>query len=270
MPALQKEKVTQEMIEAFLDDLAEKGRSVSSVQTYRRVLRKLYQYLPENKTIGAETGAEWKACLEALGFQPATVNMHMSVWNSFLQYLGRREWQINKFNRETERVQPELSRTEYLRLLSAAKRLGREKSYLLIKTLGGAGMRIQELPQLTVEAVERGIVELEHHNSRKKRILHLPGGLREELLDYARREGRRCGAVFCAPDGGPMARSSVNYFINVISRDAQVAEEKANPRCLWKMYQTTCQGIWSNVFVLVEQSYQRMLEEEQLMTGWGT
>lgn len=268
VPVLQEEVITPEKIEAFLDDLAGKGRGISSLQTYRRILRKLYQYLPEDKTIGPQTGGEWKSCLEAQGLRPATVNMHMSVWNSFIQYLGCREWQISDFNRETERIQPELSRAEYLRLLSAAKCLGKEKSYLLIKTLGGAGMRIQELPQLTVEAVERGVVELEHHNSRRKRILHLPRGLQEELLDYARREGRRSGPVFCSPDGMPMARSSVNYLINTVSHDAQVAEEKANPRCLWKMYQATCQGIWSNVYVLVEQSYQRILEEEQMMMGW--
>ena len=44
--------------------------------------------------------------------------------------------------------------------------------------------------------------------------------------------------------------------------------EKANPRCLWKMYQETCQGIRANVAVLIEQSYQRMLEDEQLSMGW--
>lgn len=78
------------------------------------------------------------------------MNTRISVWNSFLRYLGRREWQIVDFEREVVKVQPRLSRTEYLRLLSAAKQLDKEKTYLLIKTLGGAGMRIQELPQLTL------------------------------------------------------------------------------------------------------------------------
>ena len=114
----------------------------------------LYRYLPGDKIIGEATAPLWKRHLEEKGFSPATVNSHLSVWNSFLQYLGRRQWQMEDFNRETERIQPELSRREYLRLLAAAKQLGKEKSYLLIKTLGGAGMRIQELPQLTVEALE--------------------------------------------------------------------------------------------------------------------
>lgn len=268
MPVLNEEIISQERIEDFLAFLGEKGRGDSSVQSYRRILTELYRYLPEEKNIGEGTGQEWKAHLEEIGLQPATVNTYMSVWNSFLRYLGRREWQLEDFNREQENVQPELSRAEYLRLLSAAKHLGKEKSYLLIKTLGGAGMRIQELPQLTVEAVELGVVELEYHNSRQRRVLHLPEGLRGELLDFARREGRSCGPVFSSPEGAPMARSSVNYFINIVCHDAQVAEEKANPRCLWKMYQETCRVIRSNVAVLIEQSYQRILEDEQLAMGW--
>ena len=88
------------------------------------------------------------------------------------------------------------------------------------------------------------------------------------MLDYACREGIKNGPVFGTSDGVPMARSSVNYFINIVCHDAQVAEEKANPRCLWKMYQETCKGIRANVAVLIEQSYQKILEEEQLVMGW--
>lgn len=268
MSAGREEKISPEMIDAFLKYLSEKGRGQASLQSYRRILMELYRYLPEDKCIGEETGSKWKDFLEKQGFQGATVNNRMSVWNSFMQYLGHREWQFGDFNRESEHTQPELSRTEYLRLLSAAKQMGKEKSYLLIKTLGGAGMRIQELPQLTVEAVRQGVVELSYHNSRQKRTLKLPEGLQRELLDYAEREGIRKGPVFGSPEGTPIARSNVNYFISMVSRDAQVAAEKATPRCLWKMYQETCREIQANVSILIEQSYQRMLEEEQQVTGW--
>lgn len=263
-----KVKITMETIEEFLLCLEEKGRGDASLQTYSRSLTELYRYLPQDKLLEEGTGPKWKAHLEAQGLQPSTVNTHMSIWNSFLRYLGRREWQMEDFNRKKENVQPKLNRTEYLRLLAAAKHLGKEKSYLLIKTLGGAGMRIQELPQLTVEAVKEGEVELEYHNYRQRRVLHLPEGLKEELLDYARREGKDSGPVFSSPEGGPMARSSVNYFINAVTHDARVDEEKANPRCLWKMYQETCQEIRANMALLVEQFYQRMLEDEQQSTGW--
>ncbi len=176
---------------------------------------------------------------------------------------------MDDFCREKGEAQPELSRTEYLKLLSAAKHMGKEKPYLLIKTLGGAGVRVQELPQLTVDAVERGMVELEYHNARQKRVLYLPEGLRRELQDYVEREGVREGPVFQSVGGEPMARSSINYFIATVSREAHVGEGKANPRCLWKMYQNTCLGIRSNISVLIEQAYQRVVAEEQLAIGWN-
>lgn len=47
-----------------------------------------------------------------------------------------------------------------------------------------------------------------------------------------------------------------------------MAEEKANPRCLWKMYLSTQEGIKANLTILLEQAYDRMLEQEQLTTGW--
>lgn len=268
MSVRKEEKISPETIEAFLADQKEKGRKASSLQNYRRTLLELYRYLPEDKCIREQTGSEWKVCLEKQGLQPATVNTRISIWNSFLRYLGRREWQMEDFEREKVKVQPRLSRTEYLRLLSAAKLLEKEKTYLLIKTLGGAGMRIQELPQLTVEAVTKGKVELEASVTGRKRVLRLPVGLREELLDYTHREGIKCGPVFGTAEGVPMARSNVNYFVGLVSRDARVDEEKVTPSCLWKMYRETCEEIQANVAVLIEQTYQNILEEEQRITGW--
>ncbi len=268
MLAQEEEQLTQERIESYLSYLSGKGRSRSSLESYRRILLGLYEYLPEEKFIGNRTGPEWKAYLKEQGFSSATVDNRMSAWNSFMQYLGRREWQMEDFCREKGNVQPELSRTEYLRLLSAAKHLGKEKAYLLIKTLGGAGMRIQEIPQLTVEAVEKGAVELQYHNSKQKRRLHIPEGLQKELLDYAKREGIFQGAVFRSADGEAMGRSSINYYINSVCRDARVDESKANPRCLWKMYQNTCTRIKDSISILIDQAYQKIVEEEQLSVGW--
>ena len=264
----EEECLTPAMIDDYLEYLKEKGRSSSSLESYSRILKGIYEFLPEGKMIRGGTGAVWKSYMEGQGFSPVTVDCRISVWNGLVQYLGHREWQMEDFCREKGNIQPELSRTEYLRLLSAAKHLGKEKAYLLIKTLGGAGMRIQEIPQLTVEAVEKGVVELEYHNSRQKRRLHIPEGLQKELLNYTRREGILEGAVFQSPDGEAMARSSINYQINSVCRDARVDESKATPRCLWKMYQSTYMRIKESISILIDQAYQRIVEDEQMSVGW--
>ena len=262
------EKLTQEIVEEFLEYLLTRGRSRVSLQEYRRTLSMLWNCLPEEKTISAENGLWWKQWLEEKGFSPRTINTRISVSNSLMQYLGHRDWQVGEFSSIQNNVQPELTRQEYLRLLLAARQTGQERAYLLIKTLGGMGLRIQELSQLTAEAVRQGTVRLERQNGTSIRVLHLPGVLQRELLEYMSREGIVKGPVFATAGGKPIDRSNVGHSIKRVGRDAQVAEEKVNPRCLWKMYQSIQQGIQANVAVLMEQAYERMLEQEQLTVGW--
>lgn len=264
-----KARLTEETIEQFLASLQEKGRSQDSVKTYRQTLTALLDFLPEGGRITEETGPAWREWMTDQGLAPRTINARVSVLNSYCQYIGRKDWVQEDFFRENGELQPELSRTEYLRLLQTAKLLGKEKSYLLIKTLGGAGLRIQELPQLTAEVVREGSVCLHYHNNARQRILRLPPSLREELLDFIRSRGIASGPVFLTSDGQPLSRVSVYRYVNCVAEAAQVPEEKANPRCLWKMYLQTCESIQAGLLVLAEQAYQRMLETEQLTVGWN-
>ncbi len=261
-------QLTKECIENFLGSLTEKGRGSNSLSTYNYVLQGLYDYLPEDKLITADTGHQWQEWMESQGFSARTINARLSVLNSLLAYLGRREWQMENFYRESGEAQPELTRAEYLRMLSTAKRTNREKSYMLIKTLGGVGLRSQELSQLTVDAVKQGVVKLDRHNGTRTRVLHIPRVLQQELLGYIRSEGIEEGPVFLMADGTPMSRTSVHRCVNVVGRDAHVDPEKANPRGLWRMYMNTCDRIRISVNLLIEQTYERMLEDEQLTIGW--
>ena len=262
------EKLSPEILEEFLAYLLSRGRSQVSLQEYRRTLTIFWDCLSEDKVVTAESGFRWKQWLEEKGFSPRTINTRISVWNSLAQYLGHRDWQVGEFSDIGGRVQPELTRQEYLRLLSAAKEMGEERIYLLIKAMGGMGLRMQELSQLTAEAVRQGSVRLERQNGMSVRVLHLPAILQREMMEYMSREGITRGPVFTTAGGKPMDRSNIGHSIKRVSRDARVAEEKVNPRCLWKMYRSTQQEIQANVAVLIEQAYERMLEQEQLVVGW--
>ena len=201
------EILTPEVMEGFLESQRRRGIGPASLEAYRRNLKKLYDSLPGEKRLTAETGRVWKRQMEAQGVAPRSVNSRLSALNSLCEYLGRREFQIHDFLREEAVLQPELTRAEYLRLLQAARALEKERVYLLVKVLGGAGLRIQELPQLTVEAVRTGAVELRYHNGRCSRALRIPGELRGELLAYIRREGVTEGPVFRTAAGAPIART---------------------------------------------------------------
>lgn len=263
------EVMTAKLIEDFIESMREKNRGKSSLDNYNRILTSIYQWLPKDKILDETTGMKRRQwLLEEKGFCHRTVNAQMSVLNTFLRYLGHRDWQVDEFVRVSNDVQTELTRAEYLRLLSAAKHMGKEKTYLLIKTMGGAGVRVQELSQVTVEAACQGMVKLDSHNGLRLRIMVIPKALQGELLEYAHKESIISGSLFLSRDGKPLSRTMVHHYVNSVSQEARVDLEKANPRCLWKMYQSTRDGIQANINVLIQQAYENMMDQEQLTIGW--
>ena len=65
-----------------------------------------------------------------------------------------------------------------------------------------------------------------------------------------------------------MGRTAVTDSIKRLCRDAQVPEEKGNPRCLKRLCQSTLDSIRSQAEQLVEQTYGRLMETEQRSSGW--
>lgn len=260
--------LTSEIIHDFLQDLSDRGRREGSLQNYYLILMGLYDYLPEDKMLSKSTVTEWRDWLNGQGYSERTINSRLSTLNSLLSYLDKREWQMIHFSRRLDVERQELTRAEYMRLLRAAKVAGKEKPYLLIKALGGLGVRIQELPQITLEAVREGEVSLECYN--RQRRLRIPASFRTELLDYAEREGIQDGPVFVTQEGTPLIRSSVWKSVKSVCRDAHVDERRVSPRSLWQMYQNTYKGIQSNIEALVEQAYEQMFDQEQVTIGWNS
>lgn len=100
-------------------------------------------------------------------------------------------------------------------------------------------------------------------------MLRIPDGLQSELLDYAKRNGYLSGPIFLTKEGTPMSRTYVSTIIRQLCAAAKVSEEKGNPRCLKRLYQTTRAGIEDNIALLVEQAHNRLLEKEQFEIGWS-
>lgn len=258
--------VTWEEVCRYLDSLAARGRRRETIQVYRPKLEAFYHFLPEDKRVAADTLELWRAALLREGYSPGTANTHVSAANGLLAYLGRRDLQLIGQLDTEEEIQPELSRTEYLRLLATARNLGRERTYLMVKVFALTGIRVSELNRVMVRAVEEGRV-LTACDGRAQYVL-IPACLRKELTVYLRRVGITAGPVFVTRSGRPMRRTQVSGEIRTLCRDARVDGDKSNPRCLRRLYQVTQERIRDSVQILAEQAHERMLEEEQLTVGW--
>ena len=260
-------QITPEKIKAYLETLSGRGRSRETVQMYGAKLRTFYSYLPQDKQVGPDTLAAWRSALLEAGYSPSTVNTHLSAANGLLEHLGRRDLQLVGRLASEPAVQPELIRAEYLRLLQAARALEKERAYLLVKVFALLGIRVGGRPQVTVEQVKAGRLLL--RGSGVRQYVPIPASLRGELLDYVRRQGLRTGPVFVTRNGKMMGRTQVTAETQSLSRDARVEEAKCNPRCLRKLCRATQADIERSVRQLAEQSYERMLDTEQLAAGWA-
>ena len=258
--------VTKESMKQFLDACRQEGRTAATVCQYGRLLESLYDYLPEEKMIHYGTLEKWRDALLEKGYVNGTVNSFLSVTNVYLDYIGHREYQVPDRLQLNSEAQPELSREEYLRMLQAARRLGKDRVYLLIKLFGTTDLSVQELSKLTVEAVRDGKLIIDF--SRSKRIVRLSAILQKELQDFITRRGYMSGPVFQTKDGRPMNRAYVTRMIRAICPAANVPEEKGSTRCLQKLYQSTRAGLESNISMLIDQAHNQLLEQEQLTIGW--
>ena len=252
--------LTPDQLERYLEELARRGRTPGTLISYRHNLLRLYDALPDHKTLLPgdldRLQREWLA----EGYSPRTINSCMSAANGLLDFLDRRDLQSrNKLSVGPER-QPELTRAEYLRLLSAARALGKERLYLLVKLFGCTELSVGDLPRLTVESLERP----------EDSPVRLPEFLRQELLHYAGSRGIVRGPLFQTRDGRPLRRTAVTDSLKQLCRTARVAEEKTNPRCLNRLWQNTQDNIRAQTERLIAQACSQLLETEQLAVGWET
>lgn len=259
--------LTPESIDSYLEHLRSAGRVQGTLDSYRRKIGRLYQTLPEDdKTIRRDTLSWWREKLAEEGCSAAGINQFVIVVNGYLGYMGARDLQMTNKLESEDGPQLELTCSEYLRLLSAARSLDREQAYLLVKVFGNSDLPVQELSRLTVEAARAGMISISRRSA--KEIIRFPDSVCRELLDYAGRQGIQSGPIFLTRAGKLIDRTYAAQSIRRLCPTAQVPEGKGSPRCLRKMYQATREDVERNVALLAERAQDRLLEEEQLMIGW--
>ena len=258
--------LTRSDIDLYLQDVASRGCKRGTLENYRRSLLNFFDWLPEGKQVSREKVYEYQEYLIGK-YTSRTVNMKMTAINGILGFLDLREYQSTvKASVDDTAIQPELSRNEYLRMLSAAKAIGDERLYLIIKLFGTTGIAVQEFDKVTVEAVRSGTIVT--FPNRNRLALRIPACVQSELLEYAKEKGVKSGPIFLTREGRPLGRTTLSNMVPHIARYAKVEESKCTPRCLQKLYAETWDTIKSNVNVMLQMTYDKLLEQEQVIYGW--
>ena len=230
---------------AFQAELLRKEYSVGTVENYLRAVRAFARW--SGGMVDRGLVLTWKAQLTAQ-YAPATVNAMLAGINRFFAFMGWPECKVKALRlqrrsfREAER---ELDREEYRTLVRTARTLGRERLALVMETICATGIRVGEVPYITVEALRRGkaVVALKG----KVRTILLPEKLCKKLLKYAKRQKITSGEVFLTGGGKRLSRVQIWAEMKRLCCAAGVAADKVFPRNLRHLFARTfyraCQDV---------------------------
>lgn len=226
-------------IQAFCVFLYDQERSSATIEKYSRALQRFYEWLPEEKTVDKATVIAFKELLTAR-FAPAGVNAQLAAINGFFRYMGWYECIVRPLRiqrRVFAAVEKELTREEYLKLVAAAEAKKDTRLSLLLQLMASTGIRVSEIPYVTVEAVARNRIQI--HLKGKIRTILLPGKLCNKLKKYHHRCGIHSGPVFLTRRGSVMDRKEIWAQMKRLCLAAGVPEEKVFPHNLRHLFART-------------------------------
>ena len=226
-------------LRAYRAHLVAEERAPGTVEKYLRDAEAYRRWL-EGRPAGRETAAAWREALLASGHAPVTVNSMLAAVNGLFQFQGRAEQRV-KLLRIQRRVfrdsARELTREEYEALVRAARARGRTRLELLLETICSTGIRVGEVPYITVEAARRGRAEIALKG--KIRVILLPGKLCRKLLKYARTQKIASGEIFLTRGGTRLSRGQIWAEMKRLCVHAGVSPAKVFPHNLRHLFART-------------------------------
>lgn len=243
-------KLSVTNIKEFANHLCREEKSAATQEKYLRDVRSFFVYAGGSE-ITKELVVAWKKKLIESGYAVRSVNSMLASINSLLDFLCLSNCKVKNIRIQRQTYcsgEKELTKSEYLRLLSASKK--NEQLNLVIQTICGTGIRVSELQYFTVEAVRRGEIVIDCKG--KTRAIIVPGKLKNILLNYAKRRGITAGAVFVTRTGKPLNRSNIWAAMKKLCESAGVKPSKVFPHNLRKLFARTFYGIEKDIAKLAD------------------
>ncbi|MBR5156633.1 MAG: tyrosine-type recombinase/integrase [Clostridia bacterium] len=244
-------KISNKMIENFKEYLIDEEKSLSTLEKYIRDIRAFTKWC-SNAEINKSVVLKYKQHLIE-NYAPASANSVISSLNSFFTF---NEWYDCKV--KTLKIQKqifaerskELTKSEYERLLNAAKNKKNERLYYLMQTICACGIRVSELSFITIEAVRARKATISCKG--KMRIVILPKELCKMLTEYAKEQKITSGSVFITKSGKPLDRSTIWKMMKSLCKSAGVAKEKVFPHNLRHLFARTYYSIQKDIARLAD------------------
>ena len=225
---IRKRIVTQESVSKYCEWLYGCEKSSGTIKQYRYYLMLFMQYM-SGKSVEKRDVIMWKGILRER-MAPVTVNSALAAVNGFFSYNA---WQDcrTKFLKVSRRVfcpeNREIDKDEYERLVKTAYKKGDERMAMLLQTICATGIRVSEVPYITIEAVKAGKAEVECKG--RIRTVFLTSRLCYMLLDYAKKSHIDSGMIFVTRSGKALDRSNIWRTMKKLCEGADVLWDKVFP-----------------------------------------
>lgn len=244
--------LTGEDIQAFYAWLKAEEKSQNTIEKYARDVATFVKFLGKDN-ITKEKVIEYKSKLITDDYAVRSINSMLASINSLFAFLGWHELKVKSIKLQRQIYCPEekeLTKAEYLRLVNTAKQKGNERLCLLIQTICSTGIRVSELPYITVEAVRHGaaVVSLKG----KTRSVFIVRELQKKLLRYAAEHKITSGAIFVTRNGKPMSRTNIWREMKNLCNEAGVSTRKVFPHNLHHLFARTFYGIEKDIAKLAD------------------
>ena len=224
--------IDERNIRLFIEKLTELERSSLTVEKYARDVMTFRRWVGSDGHFDKSNVIRFKQVIREK-YRLSSANSMLSALNKFFQLMGWEDCRIRTF--KTQRAsfrneEKELSVEEYQRLLKAAKEKGDLQILSIMETIASTGIRISELPFITVASVStrRALVSLKG----KSRQVLIPAELSKKLRLYCRERKITSGSIFVTRTGRPIDRSNILHRMKALSTAAKVNREKIFPHNL--------------------------------------
>lgn len=226
---MKKRILSPEMVKGFCRYLEREERSNNTVKKYVREAERFLEF-SGSETVDKNRVILYKESLLKKNYAPRSVNCMLAGINSFLSYLKWDDLKVKPLRLQRETYAPEekeITKAEYVRLCKTAERTGNLRLSLIMQTICSTGIRVSELPFITVEAVRRGMAVVSLKG--KTRKVFIPGDLQIRLLQWIYKENLENGSVFITRSGKAISRSNVWREMKNLCKKAHVDKQKIFP-----------------------------------------
>lgn len=232
-------QINSNMLNEFAGVLQEEEKSKTTIQKYIRDVKSFFDFVGENTIVTKSQVIQYKHHLMEV-YAAVSVNSMLVALNRFFKLNGWYDCIVRSLKIQNDAFRArerELNRDEYIRLLNAAKRKGKQRLYLLMETICATGIRVSELKFITMEAVRTGHTKVQLKG--KLRTIILPKKLCRKLERYCKIRNIRSGCIFVTRHGKELDRSNILHEMKALCKDAGVERTKVFPHNLRHLFAVT-------------------------------